>query len=92
MAVAGNYAYVADYYIGLRVIEFLGSGVEEAMNGGIATMSVRPTVVRSLPPGAVAFDAMGRRVASPRSGILFIREPSTDGGKPSAVTKVVVQR
>ena len=29
------------------------------------------TVMRGLPPGAVAFDAMGRRVMNPRSGVLF---------------------
>jgi hypothetical protein len=42
----------------------------------------------------VVFDAMGRRVANPRSGIYFVREPSAANGKPSAfcVRKVVVQR
>lgn len=50
------------------------------------------SVFRSLPSGLVAFDAMGRRVVSPRSGILFIRQPSAAGGIPSVVTKVVIQR
>jgi YVTN family beta-propeller protein len=42
----------------------------------------------------VVFDAMGRRVANPRSGICFVREQSAVGGKPSAVAvrKVVIQR
>jgi len=48
------------------------------------------TVTRILPQGAVVFDAMGRRVLNPRSGILFVREPSAIGRGPSAVTKVVI--
>jgi hypothetical protein len=57
-------------------------------------LGYRALVVRTLPRGIVVFDAMGRRVANPRSGIYFIREQSAVGGKPStvAVRKVVVQR
>jgi len=48
--------------------------------------SRRPaTVIRNLPPGSPAYDAMGRRVLNPKSGVYFVCEPS-------AVTKVVVQR
>jgi len=43
------------------------------------------TVVRRLLPGAVAFDVTGRRVLTPRSGILFVRDQS-------AVTKVLLRR
>ncbi|MBM3330261.1 hypothetical protein FJY68_00235 [candidate division WOR-3 bacterium] len=43
------------------------------------------TVVRSLPEGSTVFDPMGRRVASPKAGIYFVRQSS-------AVTKVVVPR
>jgi len=39
----------------------------------------------------MAFDAMGRRVMNPQSGIFFLREPSPVGHSPSAVTKVVIQ-
>ncbi len=68
-------------------------GIGEAKPEG-ARSAVRilwPTVVRGLPPGAVAFDAMGRRVASPKAGIYFIR---VDSREPSAVSccKVILQR
>jgi hypothetical protein len=78
----------------LRILQFYGTGVQETMNDERVTRNVRPTVVRSLPAGAVAFDAMGRRVMNPRSGIFFVQEPSAVSGKPSAVTvrKVVIQR
>ena len=68
-------------------------------SGGVAEDSPRQlgsgrklaaTVTRILPQGAVVFDAMGRRVLNPRSGILFVREPSAIGRGPSAVTKVVI--
>jgi hypothetical protein len=54
-----------------------------------------PTIVRRLPPGAVAFDAMGRRVVNPRPGVYFVRsEPSAVSRQPSAVIvrKVILQR
>jgi hypothetical protein len=35
------------------------------------------SIVRSLPPGAFAFDATGRRVAHPRPGICFLRNSAT---------------
>ena len=46
-----------------------------------------------MPPSAAAFDAMGRRVTSPKTGVYFVRtEPSAVSGKPSAVAvrKVVL--
>jgi hypothetical protein len=63
-------------------------------NVGVAEENPKPqaphrkiaaTVVRSLSPGAVAFDATGRRVTALRSGIFFVRDQS-------AVTKVLLQR
>ncbi len=51
------------------------------------------TVIREVPPTCEAYDAMGRRVANPRSGVLFIRERSTGSTAPATnVRKVVVQR
>lgn len=32
-----------------------------------------PTVIRSIPAGAVAFDAMGRQVINPKPGVYFVR-------------------
>jgi hypothetical protein len=43
-------------------------------------------VVRALPPGTVTFDAMGRRVANPSSGIYFVRE-----AQAQTVRKVIIQ-
>jgi hypothetical protein len=69
-------------------------GVEEAMSGECRAMNAEPTVLRRLPPGAVAFDATGRRVLNPKSGILFVQERSAVGGGRTAVhvRKVVLQR
>jgi len=50
------------------------------------------TVVRGLPQGAVAFDAMGRRVVNPRSGVYFVRNEGRGVGDVSRTRKVVVQR
>ena len=52
---------------------------------------VQPTVIRRLPAGAVAFDAMGRLVLNPKPGVYFVRAVS---GKLSAVSchKVVLTR
>jgi YVTN family beta-propeller protein len=43
---------------------------------------------------SVVFDAMGRRVMDPRSGVFFVRERSAASGEPSAVSvrKVVITR
>ena len=49
------------------------------------------TVMRSLPSGAAAFDAMGRRVASPKPGVYFLREAQAQV-QAQAVRKVIIQR
>ena len=46
VAVAGNYAYVADYSAGLRIIEFYGAGVEETPNAEVRTASRGASIVR----------------------------------------------
>jgi hypothetical protein len=72
-------------------------------SGGVAEDSPRQpglghklaaTVVRGLPAGAVAFDAIGRRVANPRSGIFFVRDEGqrTKDEPTGRVRKVVIQR
>jgi hypothetical protein len=51
------------------------------------------TVVRCLPAGAVAFDALGRKVADPRSGIYFVcEEPQAQSLGLQAARKFVVTR
>ncbi len=68
-------------------------GAEENPAYQVPSHKLEPTVIRSLPPGAVAFDASGRRVVNPKSGIYFVRaEPSAVDRKPSAVTKVIITR
>jgi len=72
-------------------------GVRESPRPQVVSRKPAATVlsgasrVKSL-ASCVVFDAMGRRVRNPRSGILFVREPSAVGGGPSAVHKVVVAR
>jgi hypothetical protein len=67
-------------------------GAEESPKPQAPSRKLAATVIRSLPQGAVAFDAMGRRVVNPKSGVYFVR--STVCGEPSAVAirKVVIQR
>jgi YVTN family beta-propeller protein len=77
----------------ISVLRDSGSGIEESFKPKAIGHKLAATVVRSLPVGAVAFDAMGRRVANPRSGIFFVREGAgrrEQGGV--RVRKVVVQR
>jgi hypothetical protein len=68
-----------------------GAGVEENHQSQAPSHKRQATVIRSLPAGVVAFDAMGRRVVSPKSGLYFVRAVS---GKPSAAScyKIVIQR
>ncbi|MCX6841451.1 MAG: hypothetical protein NTX53_04090 [candidate division WOR-3 bacterium] len=62
-------------------------GIEEGQPQA-SSHELPPTVLRRLPPGTVAFDAMGRRVLDPKSGVYFVRsEPSA-----VAVRKVILQR
>ncbi len=53
------------------------------------------TVIRNLPSHSLAFDATGRRVVNPRSGVYFVREQSAFSSQHSRtvrVRKVVIQR
>jgi hypothetical protein len=54
--------------------------------------TVAATVARSVPADAVAFDAMGRRVVNPRSGIYFVRDEGLGTGGAGRTRKVVIQR
>jgi len=79
VAVSGNLAYVTDYESGLKIIEFLGEGVEETSNADVRTTKYVPTVVRGalLLPGAPGsksqaaswlLDISGSRVMALQSG------------------------
>ena len=63
------------------------AGTEEIPKPQALSHKLAATVVRSLPAGAVAFDAMGRRVMNPRSGIFFVRD-----AEAQAVRKVIIER
>lgn len=68
-----------------------GAGLEQKHQPQASSHKLRTTVVRSLPAGTTVFDAMGRRVVSPKSGVYFVRAVS---GRPSAAScyRVVIQR
>jgi len=66
-------------------------GIEESPKPRTPSHKPAATVMRTLPAGAVAFDAMGRRVANPRSGVYFLRSASSVTRNASSVTKVVIQ-
>jgi hypothetical protein len=73
-------------------------GAKETPNAEVRTTNGGPTILSGASgvkrlASSVLFDAMGRRVADPRSGIYFVRsEPSAESRGPSAVTKVVITR
>jgi YVTN family beta-propeller protein len=86
---AQNRVYVSNSRsASISVLRDSAGGVEEMANGEGRMANSGPSVLRRLPSGAVAFDASGRRVTNPKSGIYFVR------AEPSAVTvrKVIIQR
>jgi YVTN family beta-propeller protein len=88
-----NRVYVASAYNStISVLADSMSGIEEAMNDERETMIARPTIIRSLPQGAVDFDAMGRRVVNPRAGVFFVRGEGQGAGDVGRTRKVVIQR
>jgi hypothetical protein len=97
VAVDGDYIYAASADSGLQVYEFYGAGVEESPKPQASSRKPAATILSGASgvtrlAASVAFDAMGRRAVNPRSGIYFVRGRSAVSGKPSAVTKVVIQR
>jgi hypothetical protein len=50
-----------------------GGGVEDGHEPAAVYEGPLPTVIRCLPHGAVAFDAMGRQTRDPKPGIYFVR-------------------
>jgi len=66
-------------------------GIEEGQPQA-SSHELPPTVLRRLPSGVVAFDASGRRVTNPKSGIYFVRSASGVMREASSVYKVILQR
>jgi hypothetical protein len=87
-----GYIFVADGSTGLLILQYYQSGVEESFGPQAPSRRLLPTVSRSLPPGAVVFDAMGRRVLDPKPGVYFVRDEGRGAGDVGRVRKVVVQR
>jgi len=87
-----NQVYVASAYNStISVLRDSMLGVEESFRQQAPSHKLAATVIRSLPQGAVAFDAMGRRAHDPKPGVYFVRDEGqgTDVGR---TRKVVIQR
>jgi YVTN family beta-propeller protein len=85
--------YIANSYdSSVVVLRDTGGGIEEGPKPHARSRKLEPTVMRTLPQGAVAFDAMGRRVLNPRSGIFFIRDEGQGTRDAGMTRKVVIQR
>lgn len=88
-----NRMYVANYTgASISVLRDSGGGIEESSRAPAPGRELGPTVVRSLPQRAVAFDAMGRRVVNPMSGIYFVRDEGRGTGDAGRTRKVILQR
>jgi hypothetical protein len=89
----GDLAYVAYGEMGLQIFQYLGTGIEESPGVQMPSRELAATVVRELPAGAVAFDALGRRVSSSKPGVYFVRAQSRASNREvQAVRKVIVAR
>jgi YVTN family beta-propeller protein len=67
-------------------------GIEESHKPQASSQELRPTIVRCLPAGVVAFDATGRRALSAKPGVYFVRDEGRGAGDVGRMRKVVVQR
>jgi hypothetical protein len=61
-------------------------GVQDRIARQLAEQSLPATMLRALPPGACAFDAMGRRATNLKPGVYFVR--STAAARPRKVLLV----
>jgi hypothetical protein len=74
-------------------LDFDPQGVEEGQQTTACGSRPAATVLRGLPSGAVAFDAMGRRVTEPKPGVYFVGEGSgTRGHGSGKMRKVIIQK
>jgi hypothetical protein len=90
-------AYLGGYYTDtLYVIRDTALGIAESFKPEAPDRRPEPTIlsgasVQRLESKAV-FDAMGRRVVNPRSGIFFVRDEGRGAGDAGRMRKVVLQR
>jgi len=89
-----NRVYVPNYgSASISVIRDSMTGIEEGHKPQAQSRKPAATVIRSLPQGAVAFEAMGRRARDPKPGVHFVQEePQATSLELQAVRKVVVTR
>jgi hypothetical protein len=80
--------------LGLVKTDSVGNavGIGDSPTPQVPSRKLAATVVRALPLGAVAFDAMGRRAENLRSGIYFVRDEGLGTGGAGRTRKVVIQR
>ncbi len=74
------------------LMDAMESSVDRAAAGMSADVMSPATIARGLPPGAVAFDAMGRRAVNPRSGICFVRDEGRGARDAGRTRKVIIER
>jgi hypothetical protein len=69
-------------------------GVEESLKPQASSYKLQATVIRTLPAGAAAFDATGRRVMDSKPGVYFVRDEGrgTKDEATGCVRKVILQR
>jgi hypothetical protein len=67
-------------------------GIDGAKGSRLHAIDCAASVVRVLAPDRVVFDAMGRRVVNPRSGVFFVRDEGRGAGGAGQTRKVVLQR
>jgi hypothetical protein len=91
VTLAGGYIFLGDGFTGLLILQYYESGMEEISKPPTLRRKLAATVVRSLPQGAVAFDAMGRRVLAQRPGVYFVRDQERGAWDAGRTRKVVVQ-
>jgi predicted RNA-binding protein (virulence factor B family) len=68
------------------------TGIEESPKPQASDHNLQATVLRRLPAGSVAFDAMGRRAVNPKSGVYFVRDEGRGAKDVGRTRKVVIQR
>jgi len=95
-AASGGYVYVAQTASGLGVYQYTVSSIEEASSAQVRMATSGPTVLSGASgvkrlASCVVFDAMGRRVVNPRSGVLFVMDEGRGAGDEGRTRKVVIQ-
>jgi len=75
----------------ISILRDSAGGIEGSHTSQALGHKFMPTVVRSSPQG-LAFDAMGRRVLNPRSGIFFVRDEGRGVEDVAGRARSVVQR